>query len=255
MEQRDQKKRRAVSLFFLLVAVMTSASCLAQSDSLVHRRNTVKYLLLNGLTFPNAGALSYERVTKPNQSFAITVGYVEFPKLGSFGSGIHVESDKRNSGYMVGVEYRFYLKKENKDRAPHGVFVGPYTNLFHFQNERIISNTDGTSQATLNSKITAFNMGAQAGYQFIIGNRWAIDMVFAGPAIARYGLDLNLEGDFDAEDALENELVEALADRFPLIKDLITDQAVSVRGKKSSWSAGFRYQINVGYHFGRMKKK
>ena len=255
MVQKDPGERRMASLFLVFIGIMVSASCLAQSDSLVSRRNTIKYLLLNGLTFPNAGAISYERVTKPHQSIALTVGYIEFPKLGEFGSGIRVASTNRHTGFLAGLEYRYYLRKENKYKAPHGVFVGPYTNLFAFHNDRAISNADGTSQATLISKITAFNIGAQAGYQFIIGNRWAIDMVFAGPAIARYGLNLKLDGDFDAEDALENELVEALADRFPLIKDLITDKEVKLNKKNSSWSAGFRYQINVGYHFGRTRKK
>ena len=243
--------RYVVTIFMFSVITL----CQAQTQDSVQRRNTIKYNLLSNWVFPNSGALSYERVTKANESWSVMVGLLTFPKLGSFNSGARVTDEKHRSGFVVGGEYRFYLKKENKHLAPHGVFIGPYTNLFYFKNERTITSADGMSQAILNSKLSAFNIGFQVGYQFVIRNRWTIDLVFLGPSVARYGLSLDLSGDYDADELLANEIVAALADRFPLVKDLISDQSVDLNGTKNIWSGGFRYQLNVGYHFGRTKKR
>jgi hypothetical protein len=166
-----------------------------------------------------------------------------------------VTDNTKHSGYVVGGEYRFYLKKENKYQAPHGVFIGPYANYFFFNNERKFTSQDGLSEAILDSKINVLNVGFQLGYQFVIKNRWTIDMIFLGPSASRYSLGLDLSGNFDDESVLENEIIAALVDRFPLIKDLITDKNVDLHGTTSSWSGGFRYQLNVGYHFGRHKKR
>jgi len=241
--------------FVTIMIVSVSALCSAQKqDSIPARRNTIKLHLLNSMVFPNSGAMSYERITKPNQSWAVTLGIIQFPKLGSFSSGISVTETNNRSGFVVGGEYRFYLKKENKYLAPRGVFIGPYTNLFYFSNEHTFVSADEMSQAVLDSRITALNIGVQLGYQFVINNRWTIDMIFLGPSVAHYSLKLDLTGDFDSDQVLENELIAALADRFPIVKDIITDKSVSLNGKTSSWSGGFRYQLNVGYHFGRKKK-
>src|SRR5687767_14580106 len=51
------------------------------------RRNTIKLDLTSNLLFRNALNISYERVRRPNQTYAITLGYQEFPKLVSIGSG------------------------------------------------------------------------------------------------------------------------------------------------------------------------
>lgn len=242
--------------FLAAIVVSVSTFCSAQSqDSVPTRLNTIKLNLMTSLIYANSAAISFERVTKPNESWSATIGYVQFPKLGSLSSGTTVSDKNKRGGYIIGAEYRFYLKKENKFQAPHGVFIGPYANYFLFKNDRIVTSADGLSEAILNSKITVLNIGFQLGYQFVIKNRWTIDMIFLGPSVSRYSLNLDLIGDFDADTVLENEIVAALADRFPLIKDLITDQSVDLKGTTSKWGGGFRYQVNVGYHFGRSKKR
>ncbi|MDH4091213.1 MAG: hypothetical protein OEV74_07195 [Cyclobacteriaceae bacterium] len=238
------------------IFILASTFCDAQlQDSARTRLNTIKVNLMTSFIYANSGAISFERVTKPNESWSATIGYVQFPKLGRLGSGTTVSDKDNRGGYVIGGEYRFYLKKENKFQAPHGVFIGPYTNYFFFKNDRTLTSADGLSQAVLDSKITVLNIGFQLGYQFVIKNRWTIDLIFLGPSVSRYNIGLDLTGDFDADTILENEIVAALADRFPLIKDLITDQSVNLNGTTSKWSGGFRYQVNVGYHFGRSKKR
>jgi len=185
------------------------------------------------------------------------LGYVEFPTLGSLGSSISVQKNSKNNGYVVGGEYRFYSKKENKYATPHGLYWGPFTNYFHFSNERqlLLTASNGTvTSATLNTDISALNIGVQLGYQFVWKSRWTLDMVVFGPSISRYGLKSSLTGDLSQEAILGNALAAALANRFPLIKDLLTDQQVDVKGSTTRWSSGFRYQLNIGYRFGGKRK-
>lgn len=243
-------------LFILLIAVIVQPS-LAQSMDSLKRRNIVKYNLSSMALYPKSSVWSYERITKPNQSFAITAGYLQFPNLKERGSRIDVEYDISKSGFTTGGEYRFYLKKENKYLAPHGVFIGPYSNMYQFDNNRKLSITssDGVTknEALLKSKLYIFNLGVQMGYQFVFEDRWAFEFIFMGPSLSRYSLDLKLNGTLDVseEEILEDELLSAMVNRFPLIKEMLSDENVKINGKTSVWAAGFRYQLNVGYRFGK----
>ncbi len=228
-------------------------------DSTRMRSNTIKINLVSSFLYSSSAALSYERVVKPNQSWAIMAGYLQFPNLGNLGSSFATQQIKSNTGYVIGGEYRFYLKKENKYTAPHGVYIGPYLNFFRFNNERTMSYTSSsgvTSQATLNSKFGVLNVGVQLGYQFVVKDRWTFDFIFIGPSLSNYNANISLDGNLDAagENELRDKVVAALMDRFPLIKDLVGNEDVTVHGTSSKWAGGFRYQMNIGYRFGRSKK-
>jgi len=247
---------------FLLLVVLIASVCTAQKqDTLPARRNIIKLNLTTRWLYSNSTVLSYERITRPHQSFAVMAGVVNFPTIADFGSRIKVKEETKKRGYVYGGEYRFYLMKENKFAAPHGVFIGPYMNFFHFSNHRNLTYTSpGTttsSSALMKMDLNVLNIGAQLGYQFVIKNRWTIDLVFIGPSISNYSVKIDLDGDFDVseEEILESEILSALVDRFPLVGDLLTDKAVKAHGKTERWAPGFRYQFNVGYHFGRKKKK
>lgn len=228
----------------------------ANSDT-SFRRNTFKIDLTSHWLYRNALVFSYERVTKPNQSFAISGGLQEFPHIGSFGSSIDVDKEKDATGYKFGGEYRFYLKKENKYSAPRGVYLGPYFTYLSFKNGRTIKvDNEGTiEEATLDTKLGVLNIGVQLGYQFVLNNRWTIDLIFVGPSVSNYRATLKLEGNytFDPED-IQNEILAEFIDRFPALGDLLTDKEVESNGKVNSWAYGYRYQFLIGYHFGRKKK-
>lgn len=245
-------------LHFLLIIFSPTLVVHAQNtDDYTQRKNTVKLELVSSMIYRKAYILAYERVTKPNQSFGVTAGYQEFPKLTSLGTNIKALSNLSRSGYKLGGEYRFYLQKENKFRAPRGVYIGPYLSFHDFRNKRDIEvETDGVpEQVTLKTSFNIFNIGAQLGYQFVIGNRWTIDLIFIGPSVSNYKAKLNIEGtyDFDVED-IQNEILLALIDKFPLLEEVITEKEVSSSGRLDNWSFGYRYQFLVGYHFGRKKK-
>jgi hypothetical protein len=244
----------ACLLFFL------SINAFGQKSDTVQRLNTIRLdLLTSNLLYSDAFIMSYERVVKRNQSFVITAGPERFPSIASFGDHIKVKENRKKTGVKFGVEYRFYLKKENKFNAPRGVYVGPYVSYHNFHNDRLLTytNPDGsTVDATFDAKLNVLNVGAQLGYQFIIGNRWAIDLMFIGPSVSRYSAKLNLDGNFsDLQlDDAQQEIVDKLLEKFPLLKDTIDEGEVTVKGNNSTWSAGWRYQFQVGYHFGRKKK-
>jgi len=242
-------------LFLCIVGIATMVNG-QDSTRYAQRKNTIKLDVTSRWLYRNSLILSYERVTKPNQSLSITAGYQEFPRSSSLGDGVAVKDDRKRNGLKFGAEYRFYLRKENKYRAPRGIYIGPYTTFLSFNNERTIEvNNDGTpQQAILNTDFNIFNIGFQVGYQFVINNRWSIDLVFIGPSVSHYGYKADLSGTytFDKED-IQNEILLDLIDRFPFLDDLVTDREADGRGRLDLWSAGYRYQLNVGYHFGRKK--
>lgn len=249
---------RHVICIGLLVASINFEVSGQKSDS-THRLNTIRLDLTSNVLYSDALIFSYERVVRPNQSFVITGGPEKFPKIGSFGDNIQVQNDRKRVGVKVGAEYRFYLKKENKYYAPRGVYIGPYVSYHNFHNERdlMVENSDGsTVEASFSTRLNVLNIGAQLGYQFIIGNRWAIDLMFIGPSVSRYSAKMNLDGDFsnvELDDA-QQEIVDKLVEKFPMLRDLVDEDEVTVKGKSSIWSAGWRYQFQIGYHFGRKRK-
>ncbi len=245
-----------LSVFLLTATIIVQAQ---KTDSANTRLNTIKLNMLSSYLYSNSAAISYERVAKPYQTWGVMIGYVKFPTIRNFGSNVIVQEDSKQTGYVFGGEYRFYFRKENKFKAPHGVYLGPYTTFYSFSNTRNLSITaaDGVtlSQAVLNTDITVLNIGVQLGYQFVLNDRWTFDLVFLGPSVSNYSLKSKLDGDLTQEAILENEIIAALANRFPILKDLISDQGVNLHGKTSSWASGFRYQINIGYRFGGGRKK
>lgn len=244
-------KRNFLTVFLLLTMVLYGKT----QDTTQNRLNTVKINLLHSVLYSNALTLSYERIVKPNQSWSVSLGYVQFPKLGDTKSGVKVKNENIHNGFNVGGEYRFYLAKENKFKAPRGVYIGPFTNYFLFHNERTLGSADGLTEGILKSDINILNIGFQMGYQFVFHDRWTIDMVFLGPSVSRYAMKLDLSGNLNGEGQLQNEIVEALANRFPLVKELVDNQSATVHGTSSSWGKGFRYQLNVGYRFGKKAQK
>jgi hypothetical protein len=249
--------KRLLILFSCLVFAAETA--IAQSKDSVERRNTIKLDITSHWLYRNAVVFAYERTVKnrPNQTWGITAGYQVFPGLsGSDFDTINVKREFNSSGYKLGGEYRFYLQKENKFNAPHGIYVGPYTTLHNYTNSRNIEvlNNGSFESATLKTRFNIYNIGVQLGYQFVIKNRWTIDLVFIGPSISYYSANVNLGGNFTFDpDDISNEILLALIDKFPSFEELIDEGEIKSAGKLDVWSLGYRYQFQVGYHFGRKK--
>lgn len=242
----------------ILIALFTGTSLFGQAqqaDSI--RKNTIKLDLTSYWLYRNAAIFSYERLAKPHQTWVVTAGFQQFPPLSSMDS-INVTRNSSARGFKLGVEYRFYLQKENRYAPPRGIYIGPYLAFHNFHNTRQIevNNTGTLEEAELSLDINILNPGVQVGYQFLIKNRWTIDLVFIGPSVSNYRAKASLEGNFSFDgDQVTDEVLQGLIDRFPILKDVIEDNEATVNGKIHTWAWGFRYQIHVGYHFGRKTKK
>ncbi len=242
---------------FLFLALFVSQFSKAQdSISMSLRRNTIKIDLTGNLIYRNNYSFSIERVLKQNQSFVVTLGYQEFPRIVNFGDNLVGKKEDNRSGYKVGGEYRFYLKKENKFAAPRGVYIGPYVTAIGFSSDRgiVYSGGDAPEEADLKSRLNIINVGAQLGYQFVFNDRWSIDLVLIGPSVSQYNFKAQLQGDFefDSED-IQNEIIQGLLDKFPMLEELLDEKELDSSGSLDTWALGYKYQFLIGYRFGKYK--
>jgi hypothetical protein len=241
-----------------LIAFMINTTSAQTSDS-TYRRNTIKLDLTSYWLYRNAVVFSYERVVKkqPYQTWGITAGYQQFPSSTSYADTIRARREFKAAGFKVGGEYRFYLKKENKYPAPRGVFIGPYVSYHYYTNGRSfeIDNNGTIEHVDLTTRLNIINFGVQLGYQFVVNNRWAIDLSLIGPSISQYKFKASLDGNytFDPED-ITNEVILKMMERFPAFDKLISENEVRTNGRVSTWAYGWRYQIQVGYRFNKKNK-
>ena len=239
---------------------MISFGAIAQTGDTLKKaeeefKNSIKLNISNRFIYENAFQIGYERMIKKNQSLNIFVGYQEFPvDLSLDLDSTELGSSSKKSGYSFGVDYRFYLAKENRYDAPHGVYLAPFINLHHFHGERVLTHVDSSgkqSSANLNTHINFISIGGQLGYQFVLAKRWVIDAVLFGPSITNYKfkakLDNNIPG-LDENEAIK-EVIEALKEKLPLLNDISSEEGVSSSGTQAFWSVGFRYNISIGFRF------
>jgi hypothetical protein len=225
-------------------------------DSFSYRKNAIRLEITSIVLYKNAFVFSFERMVKKNQSFVLTAGYQELSGISSFSDSIKAINKNSNTGYKLGGEYRFYIAKENKFTSPHGLYFGPYFSALRFNNKTDIQvKANGALQvAKLSSDIHIYNIGIELGYQFALNNRWNIDMIFAGPSISSYDIKSSLDGNFTFDPGqVHNEIFQKILERFPGMKDLFKSETVGSSGRLNKWGAGFRYQVNIAYRFGRKK--
>ena len=134
-------------------------------------KNVVRYNLSSAILFgvDKCVVLGYERVIRPNQSISVNFGKISLPKLISINTdSFNLNKDVKNSGYNVSIDYRFYLPKENKHLAPHGLYIGPYYSYSRFTREnRWEYTSSANSYVTTNSE---FNINRSSVSLFQITN-------------------------------------------------------------------------------------
>ncbi|MBP9924728.1 MAG: DUF3575 domain-containing protein [Cyclobacteriaceae bacterium] len=246
---------KGLFICILILAVVLPATAQDARDTTL-RKNTIKVDITSYWLYRNSLVFSYERVVNPHQTWSVSAGLQALPigpKLDSIRSVREIQS----SGYKLAGEYRFYLKKENRYGAPHGIYIGPYLSILNFTNKRSleVTHNGAPEYVDLKTSINIINPGVQVGYQFVLNNRWTIDLIFIGPSLSNYRAKMTLDGNytFDPSD-VQNEVLKAMFDRFPGFEELVNLGEVSSQGKVNTWAMGYRYQFLVGYHFGRKKK-
>jgi hypothetical protein len=243
-------------LNLIVVILIVSMQLHAQQDTskIAHEKqfkNVIKLNITSWILYSNGVQINYERLLSKHTSITIFGGPIEFPMPTVIAnSPLQFDKNKSKSGYVIGSEYRFYLSAENKDAAPHGVYLAPFISYYHFNNQRYGHDTTTQDNLTLNTSMDFLNIGGELGYQFVIKKRFVIDCVMFGPAITSYYFGVKLTGSTSGDYSERvQEILEAIKQKYPLLKDLSNGQKVSTSGISNFWSIGFRYAIHIGYRF------
>ena len=220
-------------------------------------KNVIRYNLSGALLFglDKFIILGYERVLSPKRSISLNVGAAAFPKLVAINTdSFSLNQDRENKGYNISVDYRFYLSKENKFKAPHGVYIGPYYSFNRFErtNDWNFLGAGAVNKvAASNTKFSIHTVGMEMGYQFVFWNRVTLDMVLIGPGLGFYDVKAKLEGNLDEEDKeqLYEALTELITQKFPGMNFVFADDELDGNGALRTTSIGFRYLIHIGFRF------
>lgn len=198
--------------------------------------------------------LSYERLIKKNQSVAVQTGYLLFPNLvdDTIAGLIKIyEGDK--SGINLAFDYRYYPFARNRRPAPDGMYIGGYMSYYGFQfsNKLDILYTNVDQQGTLEGRLNAVNLGFELGYQFIFWKRLSLDLLLFGPSLSYYQGYLDITGALDQEqiENINEELVDRLLEKYPLLGTLFSEETLHFTGNRWKFGTGFRYSVQVGFHF------
>ena len=246
--------------YFVLLFLLMSGSCIAQSDTsatnMRRYKNVIRYNLSGALVFgfDKYVIFGYERVIRKNQSISVNIGGVAMPKLISIISdSFSLQKDTKNNGVNFSVDYRFYLGKENKHPAPYGVYIGPYYsyNKFTRDNQWLESNRTGSSYVNTHSVLNINTIGFEFGYQFLLWKRLALDLVLAGPGYAIYKYKVTSENSLTAQqkEKLYGALEQLLEQKFPGMNYVMSDEQFNSNGVLRTNNFGYRYMIHIGFAF------
>jgi hypothetical protein len=218
--------------------------------------NIVKYSISSYLLYPNSFHMGYERVLTKNKSIYLFGGLNQFPiKLNLDLSNTHFTNAKNKSGYSIGAEFRFYLTKENKYNAPHGVYLAPFVSYYKFNSDNTLTHTDsaGSQSVNLSTSASFFSVGLELGYQFVVFKRFIIDAELFGPSFTTYAFQAQVNGSLNGLDEHETlqAVLDALKNKFPFLNDLSSSKTVFKSGVASSKfpAVGFRYVVSIGFMF------
>ena len=262
---------RTLNIFYILVLFTCSLTLQAQqiNDTIQkekkkdkekplylepYHRNIIKFnptpmlvLDLRNITF------AYERLLKNNQSIAIQAGYLVFNTAEDTILGLINITDKTRNGINLAMDYRYYPFQRSKRPAPDGIYVGGYFQYYGFwaENKFDILGVDLDKDGKMTTSANFENLGIEIGYQFVFWERMTIDFILFGPSMNLHSGNLKIEGDLD-EEQIENineELADKLIERYPSLGMIYSEETLKFTGEKISFGAGFRYSIQIGFHF------
>ncbi len=226
-----------------------------KKDSVRYFKNTIRINLSNPLLFGDKNLIvGYERAFKNNQSITVNIGRISFPKIVNINeNSIQLQQSSKDIGYGLALDYRFYLKKENKYKAPRGIYIGPYYTYDYFKRENTwtLNTADFTGEVKTDITFKANLVGFQMGYQFVFWNRLALDLVLFGPGkwFYNFNTELNTSLSADDEDLLFSKINGFIDDKIPGNSLVIKPGSLHKKGSSSSSSGGFRYVVHLGFRF------
>lgn len=222
-----------------------------------YHRNIIKFnptpMLLLGevknITF------SYERILKKNQSVAVQAGYLQFPSvINDTVANLILINKGSKKGVNLNCDYRYYPGNRNRKPVPDGLYIGGYISYygFQFENSYDVLRISDDQNSKINGSLNVVNLGFDLGYQFVFWKRLTLDLLLFGPALSFNHGRLELQGgglDPDEIDDIDQELVDKLLDRFPILGELFSGENLVFTGNKTKFGTGFRYSFQFGFHF------
>lgn len=202
-----------------------------------------------------AMVFGYERVLKNNQTISFNIGGMSLPKIGKkiATDSLLFLTNGAESGFHAAVDYRFYLKKENKYEAPRGFYIGPYYSFNNFSRETIwdVTTSYFDGQATTDFKMNIHTIGFEFGYQTVLWDRLSVDLVMGGPGLGFYNMEAKVNGNFSAEQAKPffDRLNNFLYYWIPGFQKIGTEASFEETGRLKKTTIGYRYMVNIGYRF------
>jgi hypothetical protein len=252
------KKSILIVIFFILAFPFFSSA--QTKDSLrpvpkpIHK-NVIKFNPTPMILWSSKNVtFSYERVLNPKQSITFSAGYLEFPSLfkDTIANLIAITS-REKKGINLSFEYRFYLMQRNLRPIPDGLYLAPYLSYYGywFKNGINVLLTSLDSAGLVKGNFYIFNLGVELGYQFVFWKRLTLDFVLIGPCMSYYGGAVDITGNINFEQLqdINEDLYNKLKEKYPKIGDFVVNKSFQQNGKLDLFSVGFRYLIQIGFHF------
>ena len=250
-------KFKFILFIFMLVTGLVSFGQMNDSTKPADKvyKNIIRYNLGSALifNFDKAIIFGYERVISPRQSFSINMGKTGLGGGRESNDSITQPKNLKSSGFNLSADYRFYLAKENKYPAPHGVYIGPYYSFNHFLRENTLSylQPNGSSLG-VDTKVdfTVHTVGMELGYQFVLWKRLALDFVVVGPGIGSYKFETSIEDNLTPEQKqkVQDAIIKAL-EKYPGLGNILDRHPLNSEGSFNTTDLGFRYLIHIGFLF------
>jgi hypothetical protein len=226
-------------------------------DSVKYKKNIIRWNLTPFVLWSKKNInLGYERVVSPYQSFSVNAGYFELPQFSkNLLDSLEIKNSTDRKGWTIAADYRFYFKKRNKHMAPDGLYWGLYASYHHsqFNNKIILLNQDPSVNALFGAKVNILAAGVELGYQFIIKEKFSIDLIFMGPSVSMYNFNMSLGAEGNIEVDPDDEYLQAIYDilksAVPGFENLIQEGEVTTSGSNVTMGFGLRYMIQIGYRF------
>ena len=217
-------------------------------------KNTIWINVFNPIIDSKYVVFGYERVLKNNQTFTFNLGRFSLPKFTLVDlDNLGLTNEYKDVGINTSVDYRFYLGKLNKYKAPRGVYLAPYYSFNYFSREnKWILNTDSfDGEVVTDLTLQIHTLGGQLGYQFVFWRRLAVDLVLIGPGVGFYGFNVKLDTTLEPDDEslFFQKLNEALSEKFPGYDLVIESGDFEKKGSANTTTLGFRYMIHIGFRF------
>ena len=241
---------------FMGLSIVSQTNNEKLTDSLPEFKNTIRWNL-TPIVFvgPKSIVLGYERILKPYQSFSINMGYLEkAPWEDEDGNPIHIFDENKKGGFDITGDYRFYIKKRNKHQAPDGLYWGPYAAYYVLWQDAKLQILDGDivkNSIDFHGVLSMYSLGFQMVYQFLIKDKFTIDLILMGPSYTYFDMNLKLNYQIQIypNDPFYKDIIEYLRNSNPMLFKFLENKTLSTNGRLKFGYYGFRYGLQMGYHF------